>query len=221
MTVRVMAPAQGRDAGVSGTTMAGAAATAGLAGVATITMPWGGTTYGVFEDPVHFGSGGGPGAGHDGGAGGGVVRLTVAGNLKVDGAITANGLTDASRVITWGGGGGSGGSICFRAGTLSGAGLISAEGGDGHEAPNSRCGGGGGGRIAIYTSRNNFFGIVSADGGDGHEPGQEGTIHYGTYNPGCGDPLHPYPIGDLNGDCRGDMFDVAILCSHWLESSIP
>jgi len=35
--------------------------------------------------------------------------------------------------------------------------------------------------------------------------------------PCCGDPNHPYPLGDLNCDCYVDIFDLAILCSHWLE----
>jgi len=39
--------------------------------------------------------------------------------------------------------------------------------------------------------------------------------------PLCGDLLHPYPVGDLNNDCRVDLFDVAILLSHWLECTDP
>ena len=37
----------------------------------------------------------------------------------------------------------------------------------------------------------------------------------------CGDPEHPYPVGDLNGDCRVDLLDLAILSSHWLECTQP
>jgi hypothetical protein len=33
----------------------------------------------------------------------------------------------------------------------------------------------------------------------------------------CGDYKHPYPVGDLNKDCRVDMADFAIFSSHWLE----
>ena len=33
----------------------------------------------------------------------------------------------------------------------------------------------------------------------------------------CGDYKHPYPVGDLNKDCRVDMADFAIFTSHWLE----
>lgn len=37
----------------------------------------------------------------------------------------------------------------------------------------------------------------------------------------CGDPEHPYPVGDLNQDCRVDLADLAILLSHWLECTGP
>lgn len=33
----------------------------------------------------------------------------------------------------------------------------------------------------------------------------------------CGDYKHPYPVGDLNKDCRVNMADFAIFTSHWLE----
>jgi len=37
--------------------------------------------------------------------------------------------------------------------------------------------------------------------------------------PTCGDPWHPYPIGDLNHDCHVDFQDFALMASHWLEST--
>ena len=37
----------------------------------------------------------------------------------------------------------------------------------------------------------------------------------------CGDADHPYPVGDLNHDCRVDFLDLAILAEHWLESTAP
>jgi hypothetical protein len=37
----------------------------------------------------------------------------------------------------------------------------------------------------------------------------------------CGDPNHPYPVGDLNQDCRVDFLDLAILASHWMEDNSP
>ncbi len=35
--------------------------------------------------------------------------------------------------------------------------------------------------------------------------------------PQCGDSEHPYPLGDLNQDCRVNLLDLAILALHWLE----
>jgi len=37
----------------------------------------------------------------------------------------------------------------------------------------------------------------------------------------CGDPGHPYPIGDLNKDCEVNFFDIAILALHWLDCTRP
>ena len=37
----------------------------------------------------------------------------------------------------------------------------------------------------------------------------------------CGDAEHPYPVGDLNHDCRVNIVDLAILASHWLECTAP
>ena len=37
----------------------------------------------------------------------------------------------------------------------------------------------------------------------------------------CGDVNHPYPIGDLNQDCRVDFADLGIFCAHWLECTAP
>ena len=33
----------------------------------------------------------------------------------------------------------------------------------------------------------------------------------------CGDYKHPYPVGDLNLDCRVDMNDFVAFTSHWLD----
>jgi len=33
----------------------------------------------------------------------------------------------------------------------------------------------------------------------------------------CGDYKHPYPVGDLNRDCRVDMSDFALFMRHWLD----
>lgn len=33
----------------------------------------------------------------------------------------------------------------------------------------------------------------------------------------CGDPTHPYPVGDINKDCRVDMADFALLAGSWMD----
>jgi hypothetical protein len=40
-------------------------------------------------------------------------------------------------------------------------------------------------------------------------------------SPVCGDPWHPYPIGDLNYDCHVDFYDFAEFASNWLECTDP
>lgn len=34
---------------------------------------------------------------------------------------------------------------------------------------------------------------------------------------GCGDYRHPYPVGDINKDCKVNMKDFALLTKHWLD----
>lgn len=57
------------------------------------------------------------------------------------------------------------------------------------------------------------------------------VIHEGQSYPSlrsvvrCGDPWHPYPVGDLTGpdgirDCRVDFYDFAAMASHWLEVTL-
>jgi hypothetical protein len=91
----------------------------------------GGITYDTFVNPTVAGSGGGTGSDfaptNAGGAGGGIIRLTVNGTLQLDGRLSADGLTP----LNHNSGGGSGGSIVVSVGTLSGSGLISANGGAG------------------------------------------------------------------------------------------
>jgi len=35
--------------------------------------------------------------------------------------------------------------------------------------------------------------------------------------PACGDVNHPYPAGDLSGDCRVNWNDFSIFVAHWLD----
>ncbi len=105
--------------------------------------------YGLLGAPEQPGSAGGGAAWNRGGYGGGAVRLIVGSHATLEGEITANG-EDALHQCA---GGGAGGSVYITCATLSGAGLITANGGytasvDG--TSDTRYGGGGsGGRIAL------------------------------------------------------------------------
>jgi hypothetical protein len=145
----------------------------GRGGASSLTP--GGLTYGSAQQPLDRGSGGGFGwqQSTNGGAGGGAIRLNVAGTLTVDGRIGADG-TAAQQDD---GGGGSGGSVWVNASAITGAGFITAEGGDGELYEG---GGGGGGRIAIYSPSNSFAGTVSTVGGEGFYPGEAGSIYYSS-----------------------------------------
>ena len=126
-------------------------------------------TYGDPHNPDNLGTGSGPFV--NGGAGGGLVRIT-AGSAEIDGAIFANGQAGIDS--------GSGGGILLNAGTVSGKGYITANGGPATGNGNNGIGanGGGGGRIAIYTWQAMSLPAtnVSASGGTGTNSGQAGTV---------------------------------------------
>ena len=124
-----------------------------------------GPVYGSVLQPVDLGSGAG-------GVGGGAIELTVGGTLRVDGTIAADGNADNGAH-----GGGSGGSVWLTAGSLSGTGMIRANGGRGDPNGPYTGGGGGGGRIAIYHQSNSFQGSIQAYGGSGLEYGGAGTVY--------------------------------------------
>ena len=130
----------------------------------------GGNVYGSIASPILGGSRGGVLNSSYTAAGGGSLRMNVAGPLIVDGVISANG----AGAITNADGGGSGGSIWLTLNQFSGSGTISANGGSGH-LPNG--GGGGGGRIAITYFSNAFTGSLTARGGPGYGGGGAGTIY--------------------------------------------
>ena len=91
--------------------------------------PWSGTqaeVYGDFKNPNELGSG--AGVRDNGGAGGGLVRIT-ADSLQLDGSILANGQGYVSGNHP---SGGSGGGIFVDVNTLTGTGSISAIGGNGY-----------------------------------------------------------------------------------------
>lgn len=130
----------------------------------------GGGGYDSIVAPMASGSGGGNGYFSVGGSGGGSIALSVGGALQVDGALKAEGEGGGYDYIE--GGGGGGGSLFLSAPSVSGIGLISANGGS---SPGIG-GGGGGGRIALYYVTNSFQGTLTAYGGAGLNRGGAGTV---------------------------------------------
>ncbi len=102
----------------------------------------GGAPYGVAHAPVEPGSGGGESL-SGGGRGGGIVRVSARGVMRVDGTISANGM---SRLTAGNYGAGSGGGILLSAQSFKGSetGLLRANGATTSYAA-------GGGRIAVWT----------------------------------------------------------------------
>jgi hypothetical protein len=138
---RGFGPGNGPGAGVSGADEPGGG---GYGGHGARGRDYsGGSCYGSVTAPEDLGSGGGvSSAGY--GFGGGIVRLSVLGTLRVDGGISANGAYGGGSA----GGGGSGGSVLLTCGTLTGTGQVSANGGP---ADFNRGGGGGGGSPRTTT----------------------------------------------------------------------
>ncbi|MFA6580134.1 MAG: hypothetical protein WCU88_13790, partial [Elusimicrobiota bacterium] len=93
-----------------------------------------GAAYGSLTDPTDLGSGGGGGSRSDfpgsvnGGAGGGAVILSVGGQMILNGTVDADGVPSLPE-NSYGGGGGSGGSVNLFAASISGAGSVHADGG--------------------------------------------------------------------------------------------
>lgn len=128
-----------------------------------------GPCYGSILAPTNLGSGGG---GSQNTAGGGAILMTVAGQVRIDGNVLAEG-----EYMAGGNRPGSGGSIFIRAGSLIGVGVMSVNGG-------SLYSGGGGGRIALVVTNagadfSGYTGSLMAYGGGGYNagPGGAGTIY--------------------------------------------
>jgi hypothetical protein len=164
-------PNQGPGVGVPGQVGSGAGHGGyGGNGVTPTTATAGGNYYGSIPSPSLAGSGGRTYSLFPGGSGGGAVRMTVTGNLRLDGKISTDGTAGGGSM----GGGASGGSVWLSPGSFSGNGSISANGGSGG-LPYG--GGGAGGRIAITYATNAFTGHLTAAGGAGAVGGGAGTIY--------------------------------------------
>lgn len=129
-----------------------------------------GPTYGSITDPVDLGSGGGL-SGVSKSSGGGALRLTVAGELRVDGTLSARGDTASTLTPSYDPGGGSGGSLRVTAGSFAGTGRLEAGGGLGFDQGP----GGGGGRIAVEYASSTFTGEMSACGAPAAVAGAAGA----------------------------------------------
>lgn len=133
----------------------------------------GGASYGSIQFPITPGSGGGSALGPygQGGSGGGVIIMKVAGDVSMsaDSIISANGENQYK-----GGGGGAGGSINIGCTRLLGNGVITTNGGC--TCPDASCslgnmtfpgGAGGGGRVAVFGDISSFGGTVVSKPGCG------------------------------------------------------
>ena len=146
-------------------------------------LPRGGkaVAYGSAKRPCMYGSGGT----ENDTKGGGVIRLSVAGTLTVNGAVKAESYDYASICS------GAGGSVWIDAGILLGSGRISADAGDSVYGPS-----GSGGRVAVYltdpssTDFSGFSGLISAYGGRSYDTnvgsndrqhGPAGTVYLQAY----------------------------------------
>jgi len=125
----------------------------------------GGIYYGSSLNPETFGSGGSTDniKGAPGGAGGGIITLSIENSFINNGTLVADGAESGANSDARGGGG-SGGSIFITTDSLSGNGNIYSRGGTGLKQ-NCPAGAGAGGRIAVYYNTSTLSGTVSAAGG--------------------------------------------------------
>ena len=142
--------------------------------------------YGSIISPVNLGSGGSS-ANNREPYGGGAFRLTVAGALSHNGAIEADGRTYLASGALASYYGGAGGSVWITAGSMTGAGSISAS--SGRQTKEYY---GGGGRISLILTDTGadfsaFTGEVKATSSyNGGYKAASGTVYYETAADGAG-----------------------------------
>ena len=126
-----------------------------------------GPCYGSITAPTNLGSGGGWTSG------GGAILLSVAGQVRHDGLISANGGS-----ATWHTG--SGGSVFLKAGALNGAGTIRANGG--LATGGTPYGSGAGGRIAVVLTNTgaDFLSYTGVCEARGYPAGSPNASSFGT-----------------------------------------
>lgn len=132
-----------------------------------------GVTYGSTTAPTNLGSGGNT-------AGGGAITLSVAGSTTIGGTISTLGIDSQ--------GSGTGGSVYLITGSISGAGVIRANGGNGSGAYSSA----GGGRVSVVLTGSGqtfsgYSGTMTAyAGGTSNFIGAAGTVYQETQAQGAG-----------------------------------
>lgn len=125
--------------------------------------------YGSIRFPVDYGSSGY-------GSAGGAIRITADGAMIIDGTVSADGSNAIKQT-------GSGGSVFLTGRSVSGAGRITANGGN--QTATNRESPGGGGRIAVYLTGEGenftgFTGKITAYGGTSKAAGYVGKVDAGA-----------------------------------------
>jgi hypothetical protein len=65
----------------------------------------------------------------------------------------------------------------------------------------------------LYDSLESLAAMVTVDMSSMVRPDTENVVD------SCGDPTHPYPLGDFNEDCFVDWTDFAIFADNWLQQT--
>ncbi len=147
--------------------------------------------YGSFSRPVMLGSGGRDYAG------GGAVRLTVAGQARIDGSVNANSNAGSGDFH------GAGGSVLIEASAISGSGEISADGGGYGNNSNA----GGGGRIALILT------------GEGDFSSFAGSVH--AYSNGKSTQTHKGSCGTIYYEKKSDVAGAGTLVIKGRSTAFP
>ncbi|MDX9703080.1 MAG: CARDB domain-containing protein [Candidatus Auribacterota bacterium] len=182
---------------------------------------YGGNVYGDAANPMDFGSGGGTGYintnPYYGGAGGGLVLLTIDGTLTVNGNIRANGQNPPSGANYASGGSGAGGGINISANAIVGSSssYIEANGGS-YNTSSYRNGGGGGGRIHIGYQTFTYSGTIRANKGTSYSPNnaQNGTVDVAA------DPAGVIVISAVPSSLHANSDEVSSITAGPVKDSI-
>ena len=162
--------------------------------------------YGSITAPVNLGSGGSS-ANNREPYGGGALRLTIAGTLSHNGIIEADGRTylSSGAVATYYGG--AGGSVWITAGSMIGAGSISASSG---RQSNSYYGGGGRVSLVLTDAGADFSGftgeVKATSSYKGGYQAASGTVYYETAADGAGHGMLVVDGYSTSGTTYTDIF---------------